>query len=356
MKHKKKIIFFLQSGVGGAERITATIGKSLDTNKFDIIFYLLDRPLGTSTIENFIPKEYNIKKLSNAKGWNLVKLLNGVLNTEKPDIVFSSMIYVNTKLLALKWLHKQTKFIIRNNNYLYTLTRSQKCILKMTYGWADYIIAQTEEMKEELIKDANLSKEKVVVLHNPIDIETIEEKIKEKSPYNEENTNIKYVASGRFFHVKGFDILVKAFKKVIEKQPNSELFIVGNKTGNCAEYYQKIELLINDLQLTDKVHCVGFQDNPYIYIKHADCFVLSSRNEGLPNVLIEALYLGTPSAATTCIPIIKRIVEDGKTGYLAESENPESLAKAMINASSLGRIKSTYKSATIKDFTNLFEL
>lgn len=356
MKDKKKIIFFLQSGVGGAERMTVTIGKSLDINKFEVIFYLLDRPLGTSTIENFIPKEYNIKKLSNAKGWDLVKLLNGVLNTEKPDIVFSSMIYVNTKLLALKWLHKQTKFIIRNNNYLYTLTRSQKFILKMTYGWADYIIAQTEEMKEELIKDANLSNEKVVVLHNPIDIETIEEKIKEKSPYNKNNTSIKYVASGRFFHVKGFDILVKAFKKVIEKQPNSELFIVGNKTGNCAEYYQKIELLINDLQLTDKVHCVGFQDNPYIYIKHADCFVLSSRNEGLPNVLIEALYLGTPSAATTCIPIIKRIVEDGKTGYLAESENPESLAKAMINASSLGRIKSTYKSATIKDLTNLFEL
>ena len=111
-----------------------------------------------------------------------------------------------------------------------------------------------------------------------------------------------------------------------------------------------------NLQLTDKVHCVGFKDNPYIYVKHADCFVLSSRNEGLPNVLIEALYLGTPSAATTCIPIIERIIENGETGYLAESENPESLAKAMINASALGRIKSTYKSATINDFTNLFEL
>lgn len=351
----KTVLFLLQSGVGGAERMTATIGKSLDKNKFKVIFYLLDRPIGTVTIENFIPKEYTIKKLPNVKGWNLIKQLNCVLKAEKPDIVFSSMIYVNTKLLALKWLHKKTKFIIRNNNYLYTLTCSQKFILKMTYGWADYIIAQTEEMKEELIKDANLSKEKVVVLHNPIDIETIEEKIKEESPYNKNNTSIKYVASGRFFHVKGFDILVKAFKKVIEKQPESELYIIGNKTGNCAEYYQKIESLINDLQLTDKVHCVGFQDNPYIYVKHADCFVLSSRNEGLPNVLIEALYLGTPSAATTCIPIISRIIDEGVTGYLAEMENPKSLAEAMLKASKLGRIESTYKSATIEDFTRLFE-
>lgn len=68
MKDKKKIIFFLQSGVGGAERMTVTIGKNLDTNKSEVIFYLLDRPLGTATIEKFIPKEYRIERLSNAKG------------------------------------------------------------------------------------------------------------------------------------------------------------------------------------------------------------------------------------------------------------------------------------------------
>lgn len=350
----KKVLFFLQSGVGGAERITATIGKSLDCSKFYVIFYLLDRPIGTSSIKDFIPSGYDIRMLPDVKGLGLIKELHRTLKTERPDIVFSSMMYINTKLLALSPFCKRTKFIVRNNNYLYTLGLAQKIVLKATYWMADKIIAQTEEMKDELVKQMGLRSGKVVVLHNPVDTRTIDEKIKAPSPYPS-TSGIRYVASGRFFHVKGFDVLVKAFRLVVQEQPDAELYIVGNKTGNCAEYYQTIELLINELGLQDKVHCVGFQENPYVYVRYADCFVLSSRNEGLPNVLIEALYLGTPAASTTCIPIISRIIDEGVTGYLAETENPGSLAKAMLKASKLGRVQSTYKSATTDDFAKLFE-
>lgn len=350
----KKAIFFLQSGVGGAERMTVTIGKNLDKEKYDVIFYLLYTPTVTSSIEDFIPKGFNVKKISRGKGFNLIKELYSVLRLERPDIVFSSMMYLNTKLLFLSPLFKGCQFIVRNNNYLYTLGKVQKLLLRVTYWMADIIIAQTEEMKNELIKNLQLSCKKVVVLHNPVDTVTIDEKSQAASPYTSSNT-IKYVASGRFFHVKGFDILVKAFKILIQEQPNAELYIIGSTTGNCSEYYQNIEKLIIDLKLQNQVHCLGFQKNPYTYVKNADCFVLSSRNEGLPNVLIEALYLGTPAAAVTCIPIIERIVEQGKTGYLAEPENPSSLANAMLEASKLGRIESTYKPSSIKDFTNLFK-
>ena len=90
-------------------------------------------------------------------------------------------------------------------------------------------------------------------------------------------------------------------------------------------------------------------------MKNADCFVLSSRNEGLPNVLIEALYIGTPSAACTCIPVIERIVENGKTGYLANSEDFDGLAEAMLNAACLGQIKSTYQSSSIEQVLKYFD-
>ena len=103
-----------------------------------------------------------------------------------------------------------------------------------------------------------------------------------------------------------------------------------------------------------KVHCLGYQNNPYPYIKYADCFVLSSRWEGLPNVLIEALHLGTPAAAFRCIPIIERIINDGATGFTAEKENVDSLAQAMSKSVDLGRIQSSYKSSKIEDFTKLF--
>ena len=70
--------------------------------------------------------------------------------------------------------------------------------------------------------------------------------------------------------------------------------------------------------------------------------------------MIEALYLGTPVAATFCIPVIGRIVTEGKTGYLAEPENPQSLACAMLKAPQLGRIHTDYQSARIEDFAQLF--
>ena len=103
------------------------------------------------------------------------------------------------------------------------------------------------------------------------------------------------------------------------------------------------------------IHCVGFQTNPYSYIKYADCFVLSSRWEGLPNVLIEALYLGTPAAAFACIPIIERIVNDGINGYVVKAEDVNGLASAMLDAAKLGRVDFTYKGAGADDYVNLFQ-
>lgn len=350
---KTKCLFFLQSGVGGAEKMTVLIAKSLNPLIYEIIFYVLDRPLGSSTITDFIPDAYTVNKLPKAYGMKLVKQLEYVLNKEKPDIVFASMFYVNTRLLALSVLHRNIKFIIRNDNYLYTLTKTQRFIVRSTYWLADTIIAQTDEMRNELLHLPFLNKNKIVVLQNPIDTQRIDKQAKEPSPYRDAK-EIHYVASGRFFHEKGFDILIKAFKLVIEEQSNSVLYIVGNNQGNCAAYYQKIQQLIDDLGIQEKVHCVGFQNNPYVYVKNADCFVLSSRNEGLPNVLIEALYLGTPVAATFCIPVIGRIVTEGKTGYLAEPENPQSLACAMLKAPQLGRIHTDYQSARIEDFAQLF--
>lgn len=349
---KKKVLFFLQSGVGGAERMTVAIAKSLDVSKFNVIFYLLERSSGSS-ITDFIPKEYTIKNLPKAFRFKLVKQLEQVLQSEKPDIVFSSIFFINIRLLTLSVFHRKIKFIIRNDNYLYTLSKFQRLIVYSTYWRADSIIAQTDEMGKELYNLPLLNKNRVKVLQNPIDVQRIDPLANEASPYTNID-KVKYVASGRFFPEKGFDILVKAFSIVISKQPNSELFIVGNTQGNCANYFQTILKLIETLGIKDKVHCVGYQKNPYKYVRNANCFVLSSRNEGLPNVLIEALYLGTPVAACTCIPVISRIVAEGKTGFLAESENVESLAEAMLNAAKLGRVQSTYKSAKIEDFAQLF--
>lgn len=353
---KKKVIFFLQSGVGGSERVTVTIGKLLDVNKYEIVFCKVAKGAlaENNSIDYFIPKSSRTINIVAKNGADMVLSLADVLRKENPDIVFSSIFSINTKLLLISRFFKKTRFIIRCNNYLYTLSKIQQVLLKLTYKYADAIIAQTEEMKSELVNNVKLPDDKVFVMYNPIDVTTIEKAILEESPFDSYRDKIKFVASGRIHPVKGFDILIEAFAKVKGKISNAELFIIGHYEEQ-SEFYKQLQCLIQQNGVSQSVHFEGFQTNPYKFVKNSDCFVLSSRNEGLPNVLIEALYLGIPVAATTCVPVIERIVSEGVNGFLAENENHIQLANAMIKAAKLGRVESTYSATCNADYRNLFE-
>lgn len=354
---KRKILVFSQSAVGGAERMSVTVTKTLDRTKFDVVYYLVGPTDtdGKAPLQDFIPKDWTVHNIPSRNAMRMVANFFLILLREKPDVVFSSVLNLNNKLLLLRNAFKKTKFIVRCDNYLYTYSDKQRKIIDKTYHRADIIIAQTEEMKKELTDEMQIADEKIVVLQNPVDTETIDKKIEnEGSPYSQEE-KICYVASGRFAKQKGFDLLVKAFSEVKRQQPNAELYIVGKKDGICEDCYNDVKVLIEEYGCKNSVHCVGFQTNPYVYIKYAHCFVLSSRWEGLPNVMIESLYLGTPVAAFKCIPIIERIVTAGVDGFLAEKEDITGLAKAMVEASKLGRIKSVYKSASIADFHHVLE-
>ena len=146
--------------------------------------------------------------------------------------------------------------------------------------------------------------------------------------------------------------------EALEKLEDGNYIGCGNTLKKLKDDVIKANLdkelnIINDLE--NDIKCVGFQNNPYPYMNGANCFVLSSRNEGLPNVLLEAQYLGIPSAATSCIPMIKRIVVDDVNGYLAAVDDADSLATAMLNAARLKSIKSTYQPASINDVLNVFK-
>ena len=209
-------------------------------------------------------------------------------------------------------------------------------------------------MKGELVS-VGVSENKVRVLQNPIDMATIDEKLKSPAAFERNNTT-RYVSIGRFSPDKGFDVLVRAFARVVEKEPQSELFIVGKNDGYASEYYNVLISIAKEKRIERKIRFSGFTNNPYSYLKNADCYVLSSRREGLPNALLEALYVGVPVAATTCAPVIKRIVKEGQNGFTAEVESDIELANAMLEASQLGKVDlSGYHPATYEDFNNLFE-
>ncbi len=350
----KKVLFFSLGLVGGAERQTVLISKMLNPQKYNIKYVLVRRSISNdlNSLENFIPTQSNIINLIWSSQVKLFYDFYNTIRTEKPDVVFCSAMHLNIRLLLLSILFPKCRFVIRNENYLYTISKRNKILIKYLYKLADKIVTQTDEMKAEIL-NLGISSDKVYMLQNVIDTERINQNLLENNPYT--STVKKFVASGRFSHQKGFDILIEAFKLVIDIIPDAELYILGKNNGNCEHEYNKVIQIINKYGLQNNVFCLGFQNNPYKYVKNADVFVLSSRYEGLPNVLIEALYMGIPVAATTCIPIIERIVSVGKNGYLSPPEDYIALSKAMLNSLKLGHVESNYISGSTNDFIALFE-
>lgn len=347
--NKKKILFFLQDGVGGAERVSLLIGKSLDKQIYDVKFCLVERNSKIS-IADFIPESYPIIRIPKANPLKMMWKLLNIVKREYPHVVFSSVMYLNTKILPWCVLFPDIRFVIRCENYLYTFNKQQQQRIAVTYKKADAIIAQTQEMADELTEELHISSEKVTVIQNPVDTKLIDRLVAEgNNPFPQDGKK-HIVASGRFSYQKGYDLLLKSFADICDKRHDIDLYIIGNTDYGGGQYYEEVMTLAKELKIEKKVHCVGFQKNPYVYVRYADCFVLSSRWEGLPNVMIEAQYLGTPVAAFRCIPVIERLLTEGTDGYLAEKENTSSLADAIQKALLLGRLQNEYQSTAIADF------
>lgn len=355
---RKSVLFFINSEVGGSERMTVNISKMLPQNEFDCKYAIIkDKKYAetATSILDFISTNREIIILETKNHINKVWMLYRTIKKVKPDIVFASHYNIIDKVLIMKPFLRGIKFIVRAENQYSTFSTIKKLIIKMTYSKADILIAQTDEMKSNFVDNGVLASSRVITLENPVDKEYIDEKLANvESPFpNDGKKHI--VAVGRFHYQKGYDCLVKAFAQVVKTQKAIDLYIVGSYSGQWRVEYEHVMEIAKEHGVYEKIHCVGFTNNPYRYVKFADCFVLSSRWEGLPNVLVEALYLQTPVAAFKCIPIIERMVRHGIDGYLAEKDNVEELAEAILGAIKLNRTCPIYHGATKMDFINLFK-
>lgn len=350
-QQRRKVLFFLDSSTGGSERVTVTIGKMLPTDKYEVVFVLAGKSLGT--MDTFIPKQYRVVHIVFKNIWMGVKRKFFILlKREQPYAIFSSNMTFSARLLVAARKIGGIRIIIRNSNYLRTLRWDQLMYCKYTYKYADVIIAQQVDMRNDILRHIKLDPKKVITLSNPLDKEYIAKNINEPSPYTINDT-IKYLWVGRFDKTKGQDILAKAFAIVAKNNLKAHLFFVGKFQND--RFFHEVMKIVVEGGCIDRVHFIGYDSNPYRWIIYCDCFVLPSRIEGLPNSLIEAQYLGKPAVATTCIPIISEIVKNGVTGYTVPSENPEAMAEAMLKAPDLGTINSIYISQKDEDFISLFE-
>ena len=135
------------------------------------------------------------------------------------------------------------------------------------------------------------------------------------------------VAAGRLSKQKGFDLLIRAWRRVAEQHPDWTLRIYGS-----GPRHDRLQTRIDRLGLGDRVKLMGFTEELEEELSRAALFVLSSRFEGLPMVLIEAMNLGTPVVAFDCPTGPAELVEDGVTGLLVEPQKVRALAAAINRA------------------------
>ncbi len=351
---KRKILFFLPEGIGGAERVGVTISKILmKDGRFDIKYIIIGSP--NSPITDIIPKGKDIKFIpKNHTRW--ITMYKHI-KAENPHVVFAPCRNISRDIIwATKIPHLKCKVIVRSDNPLTTLKLWQRFLVRSTFKYADIVIAQQEEMRQEIINEYPVDANKVIALQNPIDYEDIEKKAQVSSPYDAEKNEIRYLWVGRISEsgTKGQDILLRAFQLVRKKKPLSHLYFVGryNEKGT---YYQKLKKYIDENNLSDHVDFVGYDSNPYRWVRYADCFVLPSRVEGLPNSLLEAMYMKVPVVATRCLPIIDRIIKDGTNGYRVEVEDIDGMAEAMIKALDIHEFSLLYIPSSDEDFVKLFQ-
>ena len=190
--------------------------------------------------------------------------------------------------------------------------------MKKLYSKADVVVPVTDEIRDDIIDTYSLNPNKVHTIYNPYDINSINT---EKNIVIENDEHLSFmktgrciISVGRMTHQKGFWHLIKAFKIVHDKHPDTKLVIVGrNELGD------KVQNLISDLKLEDKILLTGNQKNPFAYVQQSKIYVLSSLYEGFPNALVEAMACGKPVVAANCKSGPKEILSENYKEYTSVS-------------------------------------
>lgn len=332
--NKRQSVLFLLPALrgGGAERVIVTLLTHLDRARFRLALAVVD--CGEAAYLADLPKDVELIDLGCSRvRYALVRIVRLIWRM-RPDVVFSTLGHLNLALAMLRpWLPNGVRYIGQEvvvvNETLRAYPRPR------LWGWAyrrfyprfDILVCLSVHMRDELTGHFGFPREKTVIIHNPVDIERIRclaaEVIAEdwcQSPAARAAPHL--VAAGRLSPEKGFDLLIEAIALCDESRPRLTLLGEGPLRPT-------LEALAQQRGVADRVRFVGFQKNPYPFFVQADAFVLSSRTEASPMVVLEALACGTSVIATPCPGGIAEMARLAGGVLLASAVNAESLSAAI---------------------------
>jgi glycosyltransferase involved in cell wall biosynthesis len=343
-----KVLFFIGSlSSGGAERVTVRLANYLvhkghqvslvTMQDTDCDFYTPD--IGVERLSlNLAGENRGLAKLT--ANWRRLRALRRTIRAEKPDIVVG-MIYAATILCVLAALGLPVNVIGSERNYpgSKSIGRSWRLLRYLLYRFADGHVAQTREGADWII--SRVSARNVTVIPNgvawPLPVHT--PRVDPWSFVSPERRLI--LAVGSKPEQKGFDLLLDAYTLIAPVYPDLDLVILGlasdqrGKNGACAQ----LQAQADEAGLAERVYFPGLVGNVGEWYERADLLVLSSRYEGFPNVLLEAMASGCACVAFDCDTGPRDLIIDGVNGILLEPLNVAELAQAISRVASSSAIQ-----------------
>lgn len=304
----KILMFISQLERGGAERVISNLANYLSLDNDVTIAVLRKRK-----IEYEIKDSINIVNLEDENISKKNKIIKNIIRfknlkkhlmKEKYDIALCFLPSSSFMMLALKRMMKLKVVVsVRNDPKNECKSLIYQFLMRTLYPKADGFVFQTEDAKKYFSE--HIQKKSTIIL-NSLSQNFIIDK-----PYCGERKK-EIISVGRLANQKNQKLLIKAFSEIHKKYPDYKLIIYGE-----GDLKKSLEKLINKLSLNDVVLLPGAVKNIKDEIYDSKIFVLTSKYEGLPNALMEAMALGIPSISTDC-PCggPKAIIRDGENGFL----------------------------------------
>ena len=312
MKEKRFIVFMPTVNVGGGvEKNFFIITNYLSSRLRKITVITLSKSVKlklNNKIRVICPKVNFIKNFSKRAKFliSLIFLFKEIVSSKNTTVLcFQGIIYC-TLLCKITG----TKIIVRSNSSPSGWSQNflKKFFYKKIYGLADKIIVNSLYFKKELNQKFNL---KSVCIYNPLNKKEIYKNSKKKIKidfYKKKSLNIISVA--RFSDQKDHDCLIKSIE-TLKDDYYLKLILLGS-----GPLKKKIIKQIKTLKLSETIKIIDFKENPYPLINKSDLFILSSKYEGSPNVLLEAISLKKFVISSDCPTGPREILDNGKGGEL----------------------------------------
>lgn len=342
-----KICFVLPSlAGGGAERVAVTILSGLDSTRHQRSLYLF-----SSEGVYFDQLSPDVRVVTASRRGRLGRLFELVsfLRAERPDVVMPFLSYFITALaVSLAGVPSRVVFnqgtpttgFLDDPDFAWRQPLRRRAFAALTrifYGRATAIVVTSRGVADDLIANYGVPGSKIRVLHNPVDIAAIARAASEPLDDVMAPDGPVVAAAGRLAGVKNYPLLIDAVASLAGDHP-IRLWILGDGVDR-----EGLEERADRAGIRARTRFLGFQPNPWRFIRRADVFVLTSAYEGFGNVLIEAMACGTPVVATRSAGTTE-IVEHEVNGLLVDHE-PSAVAGAIARVLGDGALRARLLSA-----------